>query len=65
MVLPETGSDQAGAMAARMIEQLLAPVVIENMLLPISASIGICVYPADGADEATLLKHADTAMHVA
>ncbi|MDR3473137.1 MAG: EAL domain-containing protein [Devosia sp.] len=57
--------DRAGVLAGRLIEQLLAPVVIENMQLPVSASIGISIYPHDGRDEDTLLKHADTAMYEA
>ena len=56
---------RAGLLAGRIIEQLLAPMVVENMLLPVSASIGISIYPDNGRDEETLRKHADTAMYQA
>jgi len=58
-------ADGASGLARRIIERLLAPVVIENMLLPVSASIGISIYPDNGRDEDTLLKHADAAMYEA
>ena len=39
------------------------PFVVDGRDLRVTASIGIAVYPDDGADVATLLKHADTAMY--
>jgi diguanylate cyclase (GGDEF)-like protein/PAS domain S-box-containing protein len=39
------------------------PFVIEGRELFIGGSIGASVYPADGEDMETLLKHADTAMY--
>ncbi|MEN0037700.1 MAG: diguanylate cyclase [Cellvibrio sp.] len=38
---------------------------IENYLLNISCSIGIALYPQDGDDKNTLIKHADIAMYYA
>jgi len=35
------------------------------MALPVSASIGISLFPEDGRDREALLKHADTAMYEA
>ncbi|MDA0189358.1 MAG: EAL domain-containing protein, partial [Proteobacteria bacterium] len=40
-----------------------APVAIGSHLLPVSASIGVAVYPNDGEDFDTLLQKADTAMY--
>jgi diguanylate cyclase (GGDEF)-like protein/PAS domain S-box-containing protein len=65
LVISDCDHAGGGQLAGKLIDSLLAPVVIDNMLLPVSASIGICVYPADGRDEDTLLKHADTAMYEA
>ncbi|HVX80784.1 MAG TPA: EAL domain-containing protein [Devosiaceae bacterium] len=65
VIVLEGGRARAGMLAAALIEQLLAPVVIDGMLLPASASIGISMFPADGQDEDTLLKHADAAMYEA
>lgn len=38
---------------------------IDNFLLNISCSIGIAIYPQDGDDKNTLIKHADLAMYYA
>jgi diguanylate cyclase (GGDEF)-like protein len=41
------------------------PFKIDNFLLNISCSIGIAIYPQDGDDKNTLIKHADLAMYYA
>ena len=47
----------------KIIEALAVPVPIEGHLLHISPSIGICLYPDDGGDVETLMRHADAAMY--
>ncbi len=58
--------DEAGQLADR-IDQLLqgvaAPIDVHGHELVVTASMGGARYPADGADAATLLKNADTAMY--
>jgi diguanylate cyclase (GGDEF)-like protein len=49
--------------ADKMIEALAAPFPFEGRMLHITPSIGICVYPDDGADVQTLMRHADAAMY--
>src|SRR6202035_6157446 len=39
-----------------------APRLVEQHVLRITASIGIAIYPDDGTDADTLLKHANSAM---
>ncbi len=39
------------------------PFMLEGREIIVTTSIGIAVYPDDGEDAATLLKHADTAMY--
>ncbi|WP_419769574.1 MAG: putative bifunctional diguanylate cyclase/phosphodiesterase [Candidatus Marinarcus sp.] len=51
--------------AKRLIEAIKQPFLVDNHEFMISASIGISVYPQDGADIMTLLKNADTAMYQA
>jgi diguanylate cyclase (GGDEF)-like protein/PAS domain S-box-containing protein len=51
------------AVAQRIGEQMRRPFVVEGREVNLSASIGIALYPDDGQDAATLLKHADTAMY--
>jgi len=54
---------------ARIAHQLLAavrrPLLLEGRHLHVTASIGIAMFPDDGDDAATLLKHADAAMYLA
>ena len=49
--------------AEKILAALAAPYNIENLELQVSASIGIALYPTDGQDSETLIKHADTAMY--
>jgi diguanylate cyclase (GGDEF)-like protein len=42
---------------------LSEPFVVSERRLPVTASIGISSFPADGDDAQTLLKHADIAMY--
>lgn len=58
-------AQDAGTAAQKLLDALLLPYQIEGKELYISASIGIAVFPADGEDADTLLKHGDTAMYQA
>jgi diguanylate cyclase (GGDEF)-like protein len=49
--------------ANRVTQSMRRPFVLEERQLTLTTSIGIAMYPEDGADAATLLKHADTAMY--
>jgi predicted signal transduction protein with EAL and GGDEF domain len=51
--------------AARIIEQLGAPIIVDQRPLQTSASVGISIFPRDGDDMVELLKHSDTAMYQA
>jgi diguanylate cyclase (GGDEF)-like protein len=57
--------DDAARLASSVIEALLAPVRIAGIDIHTSPSIGIAVYPADGATIEALLAHADAAMYSA
>jgi diguanylate cyclase (GGDEF)-like protein/PAS domain S-box-containing protein len=50
---------------ARIIATLTRPFKIDEYSIDISASIGVTLYPQDGADADTLLRHADQAMYAA
>ena len=64
IVLPDLAD---GAIVDRVADRVLAalnrPFQIDGQALTMTASIGIAVFPDDGADAAALLKHADTAMY--
>jgi diguanylate cyclase (GGDEF)-like protein len=49
--------------AERIIAAVYKPVVIDGRELNVSVSVGICTYPADARDAATLLSNADIAMY--
>jgi diguanylate cyclase (GGDEF)-like protein len=58
-------AEDAMQLAARAIEVLRAPVRIAGIDVHVSPSIGIALYPEDGASIEALLAHADAAMYAA
>lgn len=66
LLLPRLAQvEDAAGVAAKLLASLAQPVVVGEHELSVSASIGIALYPADGEDVDTLLKHADIAMYSA
>ena len=55
--------EDAGTVARRILRAVPRPVSVEGQDVTVTASIGIAVYPTDGDDVDTLLKHADTAVY--
>ncbi len=53
----------AAVVASKIIASLAAPIQVDNNELHTSPSIGISLFPVDGPDGDTILKHADTAMY--
>jgi diguanylate cyclase (GGDEF)-like protein/PAS domain S-box-containing protein len=51
------------AVAAKIMEQMQEPFVVEATEVTTSASIGIACFPDDGGDFETLLRRADTALY--
>jgi diguanylate cyclase (GGDEF)-like protein/PAS domain S-box-containing protein len=56
-------ADESSHVAQKIIDTLSVPVPLEGRMLHISPSIGICMYPDDGKDVATLMRNADAAMY--
>lgn len=46
-----------------LLERIAEPMVVGELSLNVHASIGVTLYPDDGADPDTLLRHADQAMY--
>jgi len=66
VVLPDVDTVEAVCVVAQRLQALLAnPVLIGEQEVAVTSSIGIALFPDDGDDAATLLKHADTAMYYA
>jgi len=66
VILPNLQSiEDAGRVAARLVADVKKPIRLGDHSLVITPSIGIAVYPRDGADAESLLRHADLAMYFA
>jgi diguanylate cyclase (GGDEF)-like protein/PAS domain S-box-containing protein len=53
------------SLARRLLAAIQAPLTLEAAPLEVSASLGIALYPNDGLDMESLLKHADIALYQA
>jgi len=58
-----TPATDVDTVAHGLLEALRQPVMLAERDIPVRASVGHAVYPADASDAATLLRHADTAMY--
>ncbi|HTL92900.1 MAG TPA: bifunctional diguanylate cyclase/phosphodiesterase, partial [Steroidobacteraceae bacterium] len=58
-------NEQVHEAAARINRALGAPMVVDGRTLVTTVSIGVALYPYDGADMGELLRHSDTAMYQA
>ena len=56
-------SDDAAAVAAKLIQAVSAECQLEHHQVSVSPSIGISVFPTDGATTDELVRHADAAMY--
>jgi diguanylate cyclase (GGDEF)-like protein/PAS domain S-box-containing protein len=49
----------------RLLSEIAKPIVIDNLTVSVTTSIGLTIYPIDDKDPDTLLRHADQAMYTA
>ena len=61
--LPAPGASSAAVVARKIIEELARSYQVLGHVVHSTPSIGIAVFPDDGADGALLMKNADTAMY--
>src|SRR6266581_2056248 len=54
---------QVEAVARKVLSALVKPIVIQRQECRVTASIGICMYPAEAQGEQALMKNADIAMY--
>jgi diguanylate cyclase (GGDEF)-like protein len=57
--------DTVADVARKLLGAIEAPLVAEGRPISVTPSIGIAMFPGDGATPAELIKHADTAMYLA
>ncbi|WP_291299601.1 EAL domain-containing protein [Desulfosporosinus sp. BICA1-9] len=66
ILLPEMRSeDQVAQVAQKLVNVFTIPFYLHKQEIYITASLGIVLFPTDGEDIETLIKHADTAMYQA
>ena len=65
IVLPNCDPARASRVASHITEALASPLWIDNRQVPISASMGISIYPDNATDIDTLMQQADAAMYKA
>jgi diguanylate cyclase len=61
--VPDT--EHVERIARRILESLSQPIALQSHNPVVTPSIGIAIYPMDGADPDSLIRNADTAMYVA
>jgi diguanylate cyclase (GGDEF)-like protein len=64
LLTPCDGERQAASVAARIVDAFGVPFLLGDELHAVGASIGISMYPRDGTDAETLVRHSDIAMYV-
>ncbi len=64
LVSPVVGAEGVGAVCRRILAELERPFTLSSGVeVNSGTSIGVALYPGDGRDADTLLRHADTAMY--
>jgi diguanylate cyclase (GGDEF)-like protein/PAS domain S-box-containing protein len=59
----QPGKESVTQAVQRIVQAIAAPLTLEAHEISSTCSVGISLFPDDGADGETLLKHADTAMY--
>lgn len=65
LLLPDTGREKALCVVDRLVAAFSQPFAVADHSLRMTTSIGIALYPQDGAQFAELLKNADAALYQA
>ena len=55
--------DAIAGLAQKLLDAVDQPVLVRDQEFALSASVGVSIYPSDGADPQTLIKNADAAMY--
>ncbi|MDG9770125.1 EAL domain-containing protein, partial [Stenotrophomonas maltophilia] len=63
LIVPTSDSQDAAVVAQRIIDTVALSISIESAEVHVTASIGVAMYPSDGATERELVAHADAAMY--
>lgn len=58
-----TGTEDAGTVAAKLIDAVARPYTIDSQIVTVTTSVGISIYPFHGEDVDALVKRADLALY--
>ena len=58
-------TDECETILSRLLQAASTPIMVRQHTLQLSASLGVTLFPQDGSDADTLLRHADQAMYQA
>ncbi len=65
VVAPDIADNAAARkLADKLRAELVEPVVVGGLTIEVEASVGIAIYPEQGEDVETLIRHADVSMYV-
>ncbi|EWC42254.1 diguanylate cyclase [Stutzerimonas stutzeri KOS6] len=65
LLLDDTGLDEGMRVADQVLQVLDKPLLVDKLLINVSASLGLACSPQHGQDPETLMKHAGQALHKA
>jgi diguanylate cyclase (GGDEF)-like protein len=65
LILPKRDAAEAALVASKITESLVMPLRIATRQVPMSASMGVSIYPDNATDIDTLIQQADAAMYQA
>jgi diguanylate cyclase (GGDEF)-like protein len=63
MLTGDASRDIVEHVAAKLLDTLSTPAMIGNLQVSVRPSVGIAMFPGDGTNSASLLRHADAAMY--
>jgi diguanylate cyclase (GGDEF)-like protein/PAS domain S-box-containing protein len=63
VLLSDNDEAEAEAVARKILERLSQPLTVDHDELYLTTSIGVALFPGDGEDAQTLIRHADGAMY--
>ncbi|MCA1065866.1 EAL domain-containing protein [Rossellomorea sp. AcN35-11] len=65
IILSNLGLTRVEQVARDILQAFTSPIIIQEQEFFVTPSIGISMYPKDGEEQESLIKHADTAMYLA
>ncbi|WP_435992508.1 bifunctional diguanylate cyclase/phosphodiesterase [Rossellomorea sp. LjRoot5] len=65
IILSNMSEEEVAATTKEILQSFISPIFIQEQEFFVTPSIGISMYPKDGKEQESLIKHADTAMYLA